>query len=70
MSARDPLLDEVAKRLHEARIAFCWGASAVGGRDPWPRPGAKLPGDFGYDPIAYVDIAYAQAKAALSVVML
>jgi hypothetical protein len=51
-----------ARIIHEARIAFCWGKSCVGVRDPWPEDD-KRPGDFGYERIPWVDIAVAQAKA-------
>lgn len=60
--ARDHQLDSLARKLHEARIAFCWG-SPQPHRYPWPD---KLPGDFGYEPVPWVDIAYAQAKSIMS----
>lgn len=53
---------ELARIIHEARIAFCWGPGAVGKRDKWP---SKRPGDFGYQPQPWSDIALAQARAVL-----
>lgn len=55
---------KIAQIIHEERIRFCWGKKYVGVRDPWPTgQKAKRPGDFGYEPIPWVDIAVAQAKA-------
>ena len=52
----------IARAIHEAKIAFCWGKAAVGQREPWPD---KLPGDFGYVPQPWVDVAFTQADAVL-----
>lgn len=55
-------LARLARIIHETRIEVCHGKQAVGVRDPWPD---QLPGDFGYVPQPWVDIAWAQAKAVL-----
>ena len=56
---------EIARAIHEAKIALCWGKAAVGQREPWPD---KLPGDFGYTPQPWVDVAFAQASAVLKII--
>lgn len=55
---------DIAKTIHETRMQFCWGKDR-NGRDPWPE---KLPGDFGYMPQPWVDIAWEQAGAVLRIV--
>lgn len=52
----------LAKVLHGARMKECWGH--WDNRQPWPD---KLPGDFGYIPQPWVDIAWAQAKAVIEI---
>lgn len=49
----------IAKTLHEARIALAWGARLVGVREPWPAWSSAYP----HNPIAFVDLALAQAEA-------
>jgi hypothetical protein len=62
-----PEVLNMAKVLHEARIAFCWGRDYVGKRDPWPDFGdPKVLRSYPHNPIPYVDIAVAQAEALLA----
>jgi hypothetical protein len=65
MNAHIEQLNTLAKLIHETRIAYCWGKNRVEEKDPWPKEGEKLPGDFGYEPIPYVDIAWEQARKIL-----
>jgi len=52
-------LARLAHVLHESRMKFC----SIGEHNqPWPD---KLPGDFGYVPQPWVDIAFAQAKSVM-----
>lgn len=66
----DPHIALLARAIHETKIALAWGKAAVKGtatvrrREPWPDNG-PFPGDWAYtEPLAYVDIAFAQARAA------
>ena len=57
---------ELATILHRSRMRLCWGNDDAGGRQPWVgSPPGKWPGDFGYDPQPWIDIAYVQAKAVI-----
>jgi hypothetical protein len=50
----------LARVLHEARRDLAWGAAAGVRREPWPEWSSAYP----HNPIAYVDLALAQAVAA------
>ena len=61
----DPDVRALARVLHEAKIALCWGRDAVGRRDPWPDFGdPKVLRGYDHNPVSYVDIALEQAAAA------
>lgn len=47
----------VAKVLHEARRDLAWGRHTT--REPWP----EFSTAYSHSPIAYVDLALAQAEA-------
>lgn len=49
----------MAKALHEARRDLAWGGAAGERREPWPEFSAA----YSHHPIAYVDLALAQADA-------
>ncbi len=57
-----PTVAELAKILHDAKIKDCDILGFLAERKPWP---VKLPGDFGYEPQPWVEVAYEQAKAVL-----
>jgi hypothetical protein len=50
----------LAKVLHEARRDLAWGSKLGSQREPWP----KWDKNYTHNPIAYVDLALAQAEAA------
>jgi hypothetical protein len=52
---------DFARTIHEARIALAWGPSFVGRREPWP----EWHRAYLHNPIAYVDLALACAKAVI-----
>lgn len=49
---------DLARRLHEARRDLAWGSQTT--KEPWP----EFSTAYSHNPIAYVDLALAQAKAA------
>jgi hypothetical protein len=57
---------QLAKTIHEFRMKFCYGSvtAPLARRQAWPE---KLPGDFGYEPQPWVDIAWAQAGGSHTV---
>ena len=61
MESDREILNNLARAIHEAKLKLCWGKTE---REPWPE---HVPGDFGYEPCTWVDIAWAQAKAARKV---
>lgn len=61
-----PQLLKLAKTIHEAKIALCWGKDRVGVREPWPDfDDPSVVRAYPHNPIAYVDIALAQARAVM-----
>lgn len=61
------IVEKVARAIHEARIAFAWGPSAVGVREPWPNfDDGVVRRAYPHNPISYVDLALVSARAALS----
>lgn len=49
----------LAKALHEARRDLAWGKKLGAVREPWPEWSTA----YSHNPIAYVDLALAQAEA-------
>ena len=58
---------ELARILHEARVRLAWGAALVATREPFPDFGDPVVRrGYSHNPIAYVDLALAQADAAVA----
>lgn len=54
----------LARSLHEARVALAWGKHNVGKREPWPKfEDPVVLRAYPHNPIAYVDLALAQVDA-------
>ncbi len=49
----------IAKTLHEARRDLAWGPTVGKTKEKWPEWSSAYP----HNPIAYVDLALAQAEA-------
>jgi hypothetical protein len=61
---------ELGRVLHEARIAKAWGPAMVGLREPWlDFTDPKVLRAYPHNPIAYVDLALAQASVVLGDLM-
>lgn len=64
-SQRIQRLWDIAKVLHESRRDLAWGSKLGKIREPWPELTPLYLRSYTHNPVAYIDLALAQADAIM-----